>query len=389
MISRSAVETILASSIGSHLWIGLAVAAVFSVAIAVFSIQRMRYLCVLSFIGCAAYYWQAFVGFLVVGSIAYLTLGWLARRAVPSSRWRYACIALVLLIAVFTLGRLLEWDQRFILPGPAPVALYSLDMWLALRLVTLFWEVGSGAIALPSFSTYLFWICLPLTVAGPLLRYSQLPATPVADRRIWKTAAWWMEMLAGAVKLVSGLVLSAAAPILSTTSGPSQVWAKAALALITGPFGFYLTFAGYYQLMEVLGRPCGFTLPVSFNFPIGRENISAFWANWNITATNVFRDYLFYNRWGLRTYHVYFNVLVLFGLVGLWHAANAYWVLWGLLHGVLFCVFLIWRKYHSRFQYLPWRGTVFSQIAARLFTYLCVCACWYLPSKILQKFARL
>jgi len=389
MNSRSAIESILASAAGNHLLIGLAIAAVFSIVLAVFSIQRTRYLCLLSLIGCAVYHWEAFAGFLVVSGISYGAVRWLGSVAIPSRRWRFACLGLLLLIVVFTLGRILHWGQPIRVPGLVPLVLYSLDMWLALRLVTLFWEVGSGVVAPPSFSHYLLWICLPLTLAGPLLRYSQFPTQFVTDRRIWKSAACWIEILAGATKLIAGLLLAAAQPMLSTASGPGHIWSKAAIALITGPFGFYFTYAGYYQLMEVLGRPCGFKLPMSFNYPIGRENISAFWANWNMTATNVFRDYLFYNRWGLRTYHMYFNVMVLFGLVGLWHAANAYWVLWGLLHGILFCGFLLWRKYGSRFQHVPLRGTPVSQAAARLFTYLCVCACWYLPSKILQKLAGL
>lgn len=389
MDSRSAILSILASVAATHQWIGLSIAAVFSLIVAVFSIRRTRYLCLLSFIGSVVYYWQAFAGFLVVSGIAYFVLRWLGSLAVPSRRWRYVCVALVALIVVFTLGRVFQLDQRMVLSRPVPLVLYSLDMWLVLRLVTLFWEVGSGAVAVPSFSSYLLWICLPLTLAGPLLRYSQLPTEFVTDRRIWKSAACWKEMLACAAKLMAGLLLTAATPTLSTASRPAQVWTKAAIALIAGPLGFYFTHAGYYQLMEVLGRPCGFKLPMSFNYPIGRENISAFWANWNMTATNVFRDYLFYNRWGLRTYHMYFNVLLLFTLVGLWHAANAYWVLWGFLHGILFCGFLIWRKYGSRFPHIPLRGTPVSRAAARLFTYLCVCSCWYLPSKILQKLTNL
>jgi D-alanyl-lipoteichoic acid acyltransferase DltB (MBOAT superfamily) len=74
-------------------------------------------------------------------------------------------------------------------------------------------------------------------------------------------------------------------------------------------------------------------------------------------------------------------------MVGLWHAANAYWILWGFLHGLVFCSFLLWRNFKARLGHLPLRGTRISQIAARSFTYFWVCACWYLPSKIIQKLA--
>jgi D-alanyl-lipoteichoic acid acyltransferase DltB (MBOAT superfamily) len=86
---------------------------------------------------------------------------------------------------------------------------------------------------------------------------------------------------------------------------------------------------------------------------------------------------------------VYFNTLLLFTLVGLWHDAGAYWILWGLLHGLLFCTFMTWRRYRARIGHLPLQGTWAARRAAQIVTYLCVCACWYLPSKIVQKLGSL
>ena len=179
--------------------------------------------------------------------------------------------------------------------------------------------------------------------------------------------------------------LSVGQVVMTSQLPGAHFWKNATVTFFTGPISFYLTTAGYFQLMELLAAPSGFKLSPSFNFPIGRENISSFWMNWNMTATFVFRDYLFYNRWGRATYNIYFNVVLLFTMVGLWHACNAYWVLWGCLHGLLFCTFLSWRKYNSRLGRIPLRGTFASRTSARVLTYVSVCMCWYLPSKILQK----
>jgi D-alanyl-lipoteichoic acid acyltransferase DltB (MBOAT superfamily) len=373
--------------IGPHLLIGLAVALGFSLSLAVFPfLQRTPYLCAASLLGAAAYYWREFVGFLLVIGVAYSVSRWLGGQADRSRRWRAACLVLFSLAIVFTLGRLQHWDNLLTLPTPARLVFYSLDMWLALRLVTLFWEVGSGSVN-PSFSGFITWACLPLTLGGPILRYSQFPSSLFIDRSHYKSTGWWIELAAGATKVIAGAALVGAQQWVSGQGGHVVMLGKAMNVFITGPISFYLVAAGYYQLMEVFGRPCGFKLPPSFNWPIGRENISAFWMNWNMTATFVFRDYLFYNRWGTRGYNVYFNTIVLFTLVGLWHAANAYWILWGFLHGLLFCIFLLWRKYNSRIGSLPLRGTPIARTGARVLTYVCVCACWYLPSKILQKLA--
>lgn len=377
----------LAAAADVQLLIGLAVAVVFSIAITVFSpLRRSRYLCLLSLIGAAAYHRQVYAGFLIVNGIAYAAVCALNRQGSQARRWSWACAGVISLIVLFTLGRVYQWDLFMVPVGPIPLALFSLDMWLALRLGTLFWEVGSGALSAPSISDFLIWTCLPLTLRGPLLRYSQFPATIAADRSLWKSASWWTELGAGLLKLVIGMALPALPGVMSSHWPDAHLLNNITITFLTNPIGFYLSVAGYFSIMEALGRPSGFRLPMSFNFPIGRENISAFWMNWNMTATFVFRDYLFYNRWGLQAYNIYLNTIVLFTLVGLWHAPNGYWILWGFLHGVLFCGYLLWRKYGARFKSLPLRGTAASHIAARLFTYVCVCACWYLPSKILQKF---
>jgi D-alanyl-lipoteichoic acid acyltransferase DltB (MBOAT superfamily) len=374
------------ATVDQHLLVGLAVSTAFSIALLAFSFLRQRrYLCIVSLLAAAGFHWFEFLGFALVNAVAYAIVRGLSRQSSGARRWNWACIALVLLIATFVFGRVYHWDYFAPLSGSVPIAIYALDMWLVLRLVTLFWEVGSGSIQAPSLIDFTIWTCLPLTLMGPLIRFSQFPGELYVVRTTWKSSGWWRQLAAGAAKLVTGQALYFSRHIMATQWPEAHLWNNAAITFVINPLGFYLSTAGYFDLMQTLGQLCGFKLPASFNFPIGRENISAFWMNWNMTATFVFRDYIFYNRWGLRGYYVYFNTLLLFTLVGLWHAANAYWILWGFLHGLLFCTFLMWRKYNVHLKALPFRGTFVSSAAARILTYVCVCACWYLPSKILQK----
>ena len=379
--------TTLGTMVDIHLVAGIAIAIVFSIAILTLPVFRRRgYLCLLSLLAAAAFHGFAFLGFALVNAIAYATAKALSGQASRSRRWNRACVALLLLIVVFVLGRVYQWDRLILVATRVSVGVYVLDMWLALRLVTLFWEVGSGSIAAPSLMNFAIWTCLPFTLLGPLIRFSQFPGAVQVNQGLLKSPEWWREAAAAAAKLVAGQGLYFAQRLMAARWPEAHLLNNVAITFITNPLGFYLSTAGYFHLMEVLGRPCGFKLPMSFNFPIGRENISAFWMNWNMTATFVFRDYLFYNRWGLRGYHVYFNTLLLFTLVGLWHATNPYWILWGFLHGLLFCTFLLWRKHGARLAAMnPLRGTWISSAAARSLTYVCVCAAWYLPSKIIQQ----
>lgn len=376
---------ILGTTIDAHLVVGLTLAAVFSVLIVLVpAFQKERLLSLLSLLVAAAYYGRDFLGFLIVSGIAYAAVRSLGRETIPARRWRWAWIGIIVLAVVFTAGRVLHWNRPLIL-GSVQVPVYTFGMWPALKLVTLLWEVGSGAVAVPALSRYVIWTALPFTLGGPVLRLSQMPPQLTGNPQAWRSPGWWMEACAATAKLGGGILLGTFQQLFPI-HGPHAHFLNNALAtFLTGPIGFYLTTAGYFHWMELLARPAGLKLPPSFNWPVGRENISTFWMNWNMTATYVFRDYLFYNRWGGRNFNIYLNTLILFTMVGLWHEANAYWILWGFLHGLLFTGYLLWRKYGSRFGRIPLRGTLVSQVAARIFTYFCVCMCWYLPSKILQK----
>ncbi len=221
-----------------------------------------------------------------------------------------------------------------------------------------------------------------MTLGGPLLRYSEMPQSAAVELALWKSPAWWTELGLGSAKFATGVLLGMVPPMGASEGSGVRLSHVVTLVLIRGPVGFYLTFAGYFDLMQMLARVMGPSCPTAST---GRSDVRIspqFWANWNMTATRVFRDYLFYSRWGLRRYNVYVNTLVLFTLVGLWHGANAYWIPWGFLHGVMFCAFLAWRKWGaSRGRAIT--GTP-ADVASRVATYLGVCAAWYLPSKVLQ-----
>jgi D-alanyl-lipoteichoic acid acyltransferase DltB (MBOAT superfamily) len=372
--------------IDPHLSIGLAAAFVFCFATPVFSfLRRERWLLALSVAAAALWYGRAFAGFLLVSAIAYAMACWVGRQSDPGRRWSWACIGMFLVGAVFTGGRVWDWDRPLVTQGSVSIIVYSLETWAVLRLLTLLWEVGSGSLAAPQLGRYVIWTCLPFTLGGPLLRFSQMPAVISPDRKLWRSSSWWLEGGGAAARLILGIALTAWQQMIFSGWPQAHLWEKAIVTFVTGPIGYYLTAGGYFQLMEVLGRPAGFNLPPSFNFPIGRENISAFWANWNMTATFVFRDFFLHSRWGRHTYNVYFNTLVLFTLMGLWHMPNAYWILWGFLHGVLFCIFLFWRKHRNEAGRIPLAGTRIADVTSRVLTYAAVCMCWYLPSKILQK----
>jgi D-alanyl-lipoteichoic acid acyltransferase DltB (MBOAT superfamily) len=300
------------------------------------------------------------------------------------SRWSLSLAGIAVLSVLFLGVRHVGLDDwSFVVAGIAwrPLAI---DMWMILRLVTFLWEFGATQDP-PRLRSYALWSLFPFTIAGPLLRYvdfhAQLgaPATACAHR----TRAWWVKVAGALARGAIGLGL---AVLVHRVYGSRKLvlvpWVRMAFGFNAPAHAFYFTMSGYFALMEALGATWGVSLPRSFDKPFSRPNVSRFWATWNMTATSVFRDYLFYARWGMRRPNVYVNVIIVFVVVGVWHGLNLYWVLWGLLHGAAFCVYLVWRRVRGGER---GTGRPIARAAATMLTYVFVCAAWAIPSRLLAR----
>jgi D-alanyl-lipoteichoic acid acyltransferase DltB (MBOAT superfamily) len=317
---------------------------------------------------------RTFPAFVLVNSAVFLVI-----RLLATSRRRGGAtvICLVGLTLVFLLGRHYAWERELTRVGSWSLGLFYMDMWMFLRLFVLAWDVGAGKQDAPKALSFFAWSCNPLLLAGPLLRYSQWPVTMVPRPERLRDRGWWVSALSGLGMASVGLGVSAVDLMLRSRPEAPSFAQKVARVFFFGPWGFYLLGGGVAILIIALGRLQGVEVPPSFDRPFFQPNIAEFWARWNMTATSVFREYLFFNRWGLRSFNPYVNALVVFIAVGLWHASNLYWVLFGLLHGVYFCSYLWLRPRLRRF---PGRVVRPAGVAV---TYVCVCMAWYLPSKLL------
>src|SRR5579871_253788 len=99
----------LGSAISTNILLGIAIAAVASLLISLVPLlQKTQGLCALCIIAAAAFYRQAFTGFGMVILAAYLVMRWLNHGTPGSRRWHWACISLLFLVGIFTLGRVLH-----------------------------------------------------------------------------------------------------------------------------------------------------------------------------------------------------------------------------------------------------------------------------------------
>jgi alginate O-acetyltransferase complex protein AlgI len=100
-------------------------------------------------------------------------------------------------------------------------------------------------------------------------------------------------------------------------------------------YQIYCDFSGYSDIAVGSARILGFQLMENFNTPYWSRSIPEFWRRWHISLSTWFRDYVYVPLGGNRVKRVRWclNVLVTFGLSGLWHGANWTYVAWGFLNG--------------------------------------------------------
>jgi len=81
----------------------------------------------------------------------------------------------------------------------------------------------------------------------------------------------------------------------------------------------------------------GFHFLENFNYPYTAKSVTDFWRRWHISLSTFFRDYVYIPLGGSRvsTARWTLNLLVVWGLTGLWHGASWNFCLWGCYYGVL------------------------------------------------------
>jgi D-alanyl-lipoteichoic acid acyltransferase DltB (MBOAT superfamily) len=181
----------------------------------------------------------------------------------------------------------------------------------------------------------------PQLIAGPIVRYQEIVP------QLYQKLALGRYFAAGIFLFVIGLLKKVvvadnlAQPANSifdaVERGSGIGFDDAWLGALAYTFQLYFDFSAYSDMALGIGLMLGLRLPVNFDSPYKARSIVEFWRRWHMTLSSFFRDYLYIflggNRHGpLRQLGA---LLVVMGLVGLWHGAGWTFVLWGLYHGVL------------------------------------------------------
>ncbi|PYR26820.1 MAG: hypothetical protein DMF98_07850 [Acidobacteria bacterium] len=123
---------------------------------------------------------------------------------------------------------------------------------------------------------------------------------------------------------------------IGSTSGWQLLYATVCFAI-----QIYCDFAGYTHIAIGSARLLGIELMRNFAYPYFSRSIPEFWGRWHISLSTWFRHYLYVPLGGNRVTHRRWllNILLVFLVSGFWHGANWTFIVWGLLHGVLYLVY--------------------------------------------------
>jgi len=215
----------------------------------------------------------------------------------------------------------------------------------------------------------------PQLVAGPIERATHLLPQFLRERRFdYRVASSGVKLIVWG--FFKKLVVADNAAILVDgvfSNSATQSWVSLLLGVLLFSFQIYCDFSGYSDIAIGIGRLLGFDLMTNFKFPYFSRSIIEFWKRWHISLSTWFRDYLYFPLGGSRggLWITIRNVFIVFLISGLWHGANWTFVVWGLIHALLYLAVFLTTKNASCRTISP--ALMFSQMVT---TYLVVCLAW-------------
>jgi len=218
----------------------------------------------------------------------------------------------------------------------------------------------------------LFVMFFPQLVAGPIERPQNVLHQFHEEKKLD-----FENIFSGSRYILLGLFMKSAIadrlaiPVDAVFNNSTQ-WHGFAIVLATVFFAIqiYCDFAGYSYMAFGIARLMGFNLMINFRQPYFSKNIGEFWTRWHISLSTWFKDYVYIPLGGNRVGQskLFFNLLIVFLLSGLWHGASWTFVAWGLFH----CLLIV--AYHLYKEYIP--QLKLSNAIATVITFIFVCIGW-------------
>ena len=274
--------------------------------------------------------------------LGYAIYQWLLATAflrVPKSKVAFP-VALILAILPLAVAKYLPHiapQTAFGFFGISYVSFRALDVIFSIR--------DKVVTSLPPITYFAFLFFFPAVSSGPIDRFRRF----TQDWQRSRSRAEFLDDLDVAVqRLFRGFLYKfiIAALIRTHWMDPMAHGTGWHIVGYMYAYTFYLffDFAGYSAFAISLSHLLGVRTPENFNKPFLAPNIRDFWNRWHISLSFWFRDHIYMRfllaaakgKW-FKNKHTasYVGLFLTFGLMGLWHGTEWYYLLYGVYHAAL------------------------------------------------------
>lgn len=273
---------------------------------------------------------KAFVIMTVSGIVVYVAALWMCRIRDKRKQKILLAVAILLNVGVLTF---LKYITKGSIVLPLGISFYTL------ALIGYLMDVYREKIAPETnfFDFYLFETFFPHILQGPIARYDTL-ARQFKERHAFdydRFCSGLQLMLWGYIKKM--VIADRAAIVVNNiydtyyTVGGSELFFASLLYTLT----IFADFSGCVDIARGTALIFGIRLSDNFKQPYLAVSINDFWKRWHISLSSWFRDYLYIPLGGNRKGKCrrWINVMIVFGVSGIWHGVGLNYLLWGALHG--------------------------------------------------------
>ncbi|WP_417798135.1 MBOAT family O-acyltransferase [Terasakiella pusilla] len=284
-------------------------------------------------------FWYVPYTFVLLGLILF---GWLSCQLLSRSGGRLSLLVILSLLPLcyykytgFLLSIIGVDEQGFHLMLPLGISFVTFTL-----ISMMIDQVRSKSPPASLLDVGLFISFFPQLIAGPILRTQQM--MPQLDFLQVKGRQIIYNLPLFAVGIFKKVLIAdpIARYIDPVFSNPAQY---NVLDLAVAMFGFsiqiYCDFSAYSDMAIASAAMLGIKLPENFRSPYSAHSMNEIWRRWHMTLSLWIRDYLFFPLTRrLKTKLIYLSFLISMTLSGLWHGANATFILWGAVHGMLLII---------------------------------------------------
>lgn len=236
--------------------------------------------------------------------------------------------------AIFNINKILSTDIG-LLKIALPIGISFYTFQIVSYIIDVYRETVEPQKSILKLGTYVSMF--PQLIAGPIVRYETI------EKQLENRTYSFEKFSNGVTRFIVGLakkvlianVLGAFCNIFSTTTEKTIIltWSYG----IAYSLQIYFDFSAYSDMAIGLGKILGFDFLENFNYPYISKSITEFWRRWHISLGTWFKDYVYIPLGGSKVGKLKLvrNLLVVWGLTGLWHGANWNFIIWGLLFAIL------------------------------------------------------